>query len=136
MQRMRITQTGATDIRPSHPLLPDHIRSGTVVNVGDNVYPEQFDNRHFKIEFLDPDISRMEPCTICGMSAKTLPSHFDGIHQKCWHCGEFMLTGRAQHQLSQNNDTEVQRKLSGWESFQVGCPIRTKMPRFRQYHPM
>lgn len=118
MQRIRITQTGATVIRPSHPLLPDQIRSGSVVNVGDNVYPEQFDDRHFKIEFLDPDILHMEPCTICGLSAKTLPSHFDGIHQKCWHCGEFLLTGRALHLLSQNIDTEIQRKLSGWVSDQ------------------
>ena len=120
MQKIRVIQCGVTDIHPSHPLLPDKIRSGEVLNVREEVYPELFRDRHFKVEFLNPDMEMedIEPCGICGMSAKVLPSHFDGIHQKCWHCGEFKLTGRAQHELSQNRDAEIQRKISGWVSDQ------------------
>ena len=118
MQTIRVTQTGATEIHPSHPLLPEKIKSGDVLNVDDEVFPELFLNRHFKVEFLDPDMDGIDRCGICKWFAKTIPSNFDGIHQRCWHCGEFQLTGRALSALSQNRDAEIRRKVSGWVSDQ------------------
>ena len=52
-------------------------------------------------------------CVICGTDAKTLPSYFDGIHQKCRRCGAFKLTGRAEA-LFQGLGAVVRTKISGW----------------------
>ena len=59
-------------------------------------------------------------CVICGTDAQTLPSYFDGIHQKCLRCGEFKLTRTANSllssflQVNQAHSAKVQTKISGW----------------------
>ena len=65
-------------------------------------------------------MSKRASCGICQKAAEVLPSHFDGIHQRCQRCGEFKLTGRAREELSNlpRDDLSagqvVQAKVSGW----------------------
>ena len=56
-----------------------------------------------------------DPCEVCGTDAETIPpGGFDGIHQNCLRCGEFMLSGTAFSLIRRIRDPVAQAKISGW----------------------
>ncbi len=56
-----------------------------------------------------------DPCEICNRVAETIPSAgFDGVHQKCLHCGEFKLSGTACSIIRRGLGPEVRAKIFGW----------------------
>ena len=60
-------------------------------------------------------MSDQDPCEICNMDAVTIPSaDFDGVHQRCPRCGEFMLSGTAGTLLSGEIAPAIRAKVSGW----------------------
>lgn len=62
-----------------------------------------------------PNEHNLDPCIVCTQQqAETLPSDFDGIHQKCPRCGQFKVSGTALSILSQGLGSEKRAKLSGW----------------------
>ena len=77
----------------------------------------------------EKSMSDQARCVICGTDAQTLPSYFDGIHQKCLRCGEFKLTGRAES-LLQGLGAVVRANIP------AGCTIRIGPTRFRQFQVM
>ena len=60
-------------------------------------------------------MSDQDPCEICSMEAVTIPSaDFDGVHQRCPRCGEFMLAGTAGTLLRRGITQAIRAKVSGW----------------------
>ena len=60
-------------------------------------------------------MSDRDPCKICNMEAVTIPSaDFDGVHQRCPRCGEFMLSGTAGPLLREEIAPAIRAKVSGW----------------------
>lgn len=56
-----------------------------------------------------------DPCVVCTeQTADTIPTSFDGIHQKCPRCGEFKIAGSALPALGKGLGKEKRAKLSGW----------------------
>ena len=56
-----------------------------------------------------------DPCEICNTEAVTIPSaDFDGVHQRCPRCGEFMLAGTAGTLLRRKIAPAIRAKVSGW----------------------
>ncbi len=56
----------------------------------------------------------IDPCEVCSKEqAATLPSNFDGIHQKCPRCGEFKLSGTA-GSVIRRFSPEKRALVSGW----------------------